>query len=70
MQSQNTGIWKCHQLFDIFEQFYRGQTDASAVEKKITDIVEDMKTAYVSKGFNPADFMEQLIENVYDSARL
>ena len=70
MGTSASGLDLGHQLFDIFEQFYRGQTDASAVEKKITDIVEDMKTAYVSKGFNPADFMQQLIENVYDSARL
>ncbi len=58
------------ELDDMFEQYYRGQTDVSAVEKKMNDIVEDLKASYVEKGFNPDDFMPKLIEDVYNAARL
>jgi hypothetical protein len=68
--TSSSGFDLGRQIWDIFEQFYRGQTDAAAIEQKITYVVEDLKTSYINKGFDPADFMQQLIENVYDSARM
>ena len=70
MGTSVSGMDLGHQVLDTFEQYYRGQVSASAVEQKLTDVVEDLKTAYVNKGYDPADFMQKLIEDVYELARM
>lgn len=68
--TSDSGLDLGSQICNTFEQYYRGQTSASAVEQKLTEVVEDLKTAYVNRGFDPADFMQKLIEDVYEIARL
>lgn len=58
------------QLKEVFEQYYSGDVDLQVVEDKMSYIVEDLRAAYVGRGFDEAEFMPKLLEDVYDSARL
>lgn len=58
------------QLADAFENYYRGQIDKATLERTFSDIVADLRTSYIDKGYDEKEFMRQLIEDVYTNARL
>lgn len=68
--TSTSGLNLGHEILDTFDAYYRGQTDFSAVEQKMADVVEDLKQSYEKQGFDSADFMQDLIQDVYTLARL
>jgi len=67
--TRKDGVKLSQELGDAFSDYYRGNIDQQTLENKMTAIVEDMRSAYVSRGFDEAEFMPQLLEDVYNSAR-
>ena len=58
------------QMKEVFVNFFRGQIDESALETAMSDIIADLRSSYVDKGYDEAEFMLQLIEDTYEVARL
>lgn len=57
-------------ITNAFEQYYAGTADEKTLEGVMSDIVENIRSAYVDKGFDPDEFMPQLLTDVYNTARL
>ena len=57
------------QISDKFSQYYAGTIDEKELENTIADIIADLRSGYADQGFDPDEFMPQLIRNVYDDAR-
>jgi len=55
---------------DAFKEFYRGSLDEKALEGIISDSVSSLRSLYISKGYTAEEFMTQLIEDAYNTARL
>lgn len=59
-----------NQVRDAFKGFYRGSVNGAALEQVLSDVVADLRSSYINKGYDPTEFMPQLIEDVYAEARL
>ena len=57
------------QISDKFSQYYAGAIDEKELENTMEDIIADLRSGYADQGFDPDEFMPQLIRNVYDVAR-
>lgn len=68
--TERSGTQLARQIGDAFVQFYRGDLDEKALERVMSDTVADLRSAYISKGYDEAEFMPQLIEDAYNAARL
>lgn len=60
----------CAKIKNVFVHFYQGYADEKSVKSTITEIVADLRSSYINKGYDEAEFMPKLIEDVYDYARL
>lgn len=57
------------QIRDKFDQYYAGEADMKDLERTISDVVSDLRSNYADQGFDPDEFMEDLLLDVYDVAR-
>ena len=58
------------QIRDKFDQYYAGEADMKDLERTISDVVSDLRSNYADQGFDPDEFMEDLLLDVYDVARM
>jgi len=58
------------QIRFALEQYHQGEVDAKAVEGTMSRVIAEVRSTYIDLGFDPSEFMPQLIEDVYDAARL
>mgnify|MGYP001068437629 CR=1 FL=1 len=65
-----SGTQLSRQVTAAFTNFYCGQIDNTALEHTLSSIVADLRVSYINKGYNEAEFMPQLIEDVYSCARI
>lgn len=69
--STRLGVPKIMQpLGEAFERFYRGMDDEKAVESKLSGLVAQLRGFCVEQGYDPAEFMPRMLEDVYEIARL
>lgn len=64
------GIQVTQQLQGVFRQYYQGAATKRDVEQVLSNIVSDLRSTYIERGFDEAAFMPKLIEDVYNGARL
>ena len=57
------------QIRDKFDQYYAGEADMKDLERTISDVVSDLRSNYADQGFDPDEFMEDLLLDVYNVAR-
>lgn len=57
------------QIRDKFNQYYAGEADMKDLERTISDVVSDLRSNYADQGFDPDEFMEDLLLDVYNVAR-
>ena len=65
-----TGTQMARQISSTFDQYYAGTADEKTLEGVMSDIVENLRSSYVEKGFDPDEFMPKLLRDVYDIARM
>lgn len=63
-----TGAQLSQRISAVFDQYYAGTADEKTIEGVMSDIVENFKSAYVERGFDPDEFMPQLLTDVYNDA--
>lgn len=52
-----------------FRQYYAGTADEKQLEGMLSDLVADFRSSYVKRGFDPDEFMPQLLEDAYNACR-
>ena len=68
--SSYNGPMLSQQVYTVLEQYHRGTADEKAVEDTMAQIIAIARSTYTEKGFDPAEFTPQLIQDVYNIARL
>lgn len=58
------------QLQSAFELYYSGPGDERGIEESMSSVVADLRASYVELGFDEAEFMPKLLEDVYDDMRI
>lgn len=62
--------WKqCVKVSDAFSKYYAGVTGEKELEGALSEIVADFRSAYADQGFDPDEFMPDLLLDVYNVAR-
>ncbi|MDE7221594.1 MAG: hypothetical protein K2O45_18615 [Oscillospiraceae bacterium] len=65
-----SGPQMARRISSTFDQYYAGTADEKTIEGVLSDVVENLRSAYVERGFDPDEFMPKLLRDVYDVARL
>ena len=56
-------------IINKFDQYYAGTIDEKELEDTIADVISDLRSGYADQGFDPDEFMPQLLSDVYYMAR-
>ena len=59
-----------NQITSAFTRYHSGVTDEKAVEDALADVVANFRSAYIDMGCDPAEFMPQLLNDVYNRAKI
>lgn len=57
-------------ITDAYQQYYSGQVDETYIQTTLSNVVEELRNNYVELGYDEAEIMPHIIEDVYASARL
>lgn len=57
-------------IFEVMRQYHSGYASTEDVEKALSHVVSDIRSTYTELGFDPETFTGQLVEDVYDVARM
>lgn len=60
-----SAVFLGQKLHQSFVQYYDGALDQKGLESAIGDVVSNLRSAYVEKGFDEKEFMPKLLQDVY-----